>query len=374
MARAAVRCARSHVPAAGVAGRAFARAVRGTLPCPLLLGMLLLAVATGSPAREPPPLFEGDDALVITLEARWAQVLRKERAPAPHAAVLGYTDPQGRAHRIAATVETRGVTRLRVCRFPPLRVRLAPAATRGTVLEGQRSLKLVTHCQPGPLYERYYARELLAYRIYHLVSQASFRVRPLEVTYLETGGGKPNGPRFAFLVEDLRDVARRGGHAVSREASFAPADYDPRVLTRFMLYQYLLGNTDWDVTAGPRPGECCHNVRVVGSEDPRTRIPVPYDFDSAGLVNASYAAPHERLPITSVTQRLYRGFCVHNAALEPVRREFLEHRPAIMALVQGQPSLGPQDRRAAIDYIDAFYAVLGDDTRFAREITAKCRR
>lgn len=338
-----------------------------------LLGMALLAISAAASAREG-PLFQANQPLPVTLEAPWRQILRKDRGAVRHAAVLGYTDPQGRAHLIQATVVARGVTRLRVCRFPPLRLRFSAAAARGTVFAGQRSLKMVTHCQGGPEYERYYAKELLAYRIYNLVAGTGFRVRPLEVTYLEPGGGKRERPRFAFLVEDLRDVARRGGHAPAREAGFAPEDYDATVLTRFMLFQYLLGNTDWDVTRGPVPGECCHNVRVVGSEAPRTRIAVPYDFDSSGLVDAPYAAPHERLPITRVTQRLYRGFCVHNAALEPVRLEFLGHRAAIAALVREQPGLGPRERSAVGAYIDGFYAVLADEARFAREITGKCRR
>ena len=333
-----------------------------------------LAVATAARASDAHPLFQDDAALAVTLEAPWSQVLRKTRQPGPQVAVLAYTDAQGRLHRVNATVESRGLTRLRVCRFPPLRIRFAGGAVRGTIFEGQRALKMVTHCKAGRGYEQYYVKELLAYRIYNLLTEASFRVRPLEVTYLEPAGGKPNGPRFGFLIEDVRDVARRSGHLVAGEADFAPADFEAREMTRFMLFQYLLGNTDWEVLSGPKDDACCHNVRVVGSENPRTRIAVPYDFDSSGVVDASYAAPHQGLPITSVTQRLYRGFCLHNPALQTVRQEFLAQRAAILALVQGEPRLGPQGQRAMTAYIEGFYAVLGDDARFAREISGKCRK
>lgn len=341
---------------------------------PSVLLALGLAVGGGASGGETPRLFESQAALAVTLHAPWRQVLRASKQPQRHPAVLAYTDAQGRAHRLQATVETRGITRLQVCGFPPLRIRFAAGAARGTDFAGQRALKMVTHCQDGQRYERYYVKELLAYRIYGLLAPVAFRVRPLDITYLDATGGRSRGPHFAFLIEDIDEVARRGGLAVAREARFAPADYDAMRLARFSLFQFLLGNTDWEVLAGPQADACCHNVRVLGGESPRRRIPVPYDFDSAGLVDAPYAAPHERLPIREVTQRLYRGFCVHNPALQAARQEFIALRPAILALVRDEPRLDPQNQRAMVRYIEEFYAVLGDEPRFAREITAQCRK
>lgn len=146
------------------------------------------------------------------------------------------------------------------------------------------------------------------------------------------------------------------------------------MLGRFMLFQYLIGNTDWDVLAGPGPDACCHNVRVIGSEEPRVRIPVPYDFDSAGLVDAEYAAPHAKLPIRSVTQRLFRGFCRHNADLPAARGDLLGLRPAILELLRAESRITPVRRRAVERYFEDFFAVLASDARFEREISAQCRR
>ncbi len=339
-----------------------------------LLSMACLFFAAAARATDADPLFQSDSALAVTLEAPWGQVLRKSSEPVRHPAVLSYTDAQGKLHRIEATVEPRGLTRLRVCRFPPLRIRFTSEATRGTLFEGQRSLKMVTHCQNSLTSEQYYVQELLAYRIYNVLTEQSHRVRSLDISYLDAAGGKPNGPRFAFLIEDLGDVSRRAGHKVAGGARFAPGDFKARDLTRFMLFQYLIGNTDWDVLAGPDSGSCCHNVRVLGSEEQGSRIAVPYDFDSAGMVDASYAAPHPKLPIRAVTERLFRGFCVHNGELEPVRQKFLGHRLAIVSLIRNESRLGQQRQRAVLNYLEAFYAVLGSEARFTREISGKCRK
>lgn len=341
----------------------------------LVLAWSCLGAGFSAGAKGPVrPLFESDLALTVSLQAPWSELLRDTKASRPHPAVLSYTDTQGQSHRIEATIETRGLTRLRVCRFPPLRLRFARAAVEGTVFEGQRSLKMVTHCRNGKQFAQYYVQEMLAYRIYNLVTAHSFRVRPLDITYIDPQGGTPDGPHFAFLIEGVGDMARRNGHKQARDANFAPGDFDPLALTRFSLFQYLIGNTDFEVLSGPKADACCHNVRVTQAADLRARVAVPYDFDSAGMVGASYAAPHERLPIKDVSERLYRGFCEHNGELERVRDEFVVLRPAIFALIQNEPRLNVQRQRATTRYFEEFYATLTGATRFDRELSRKCRK
>lgn len=340
----------------------------------LLLFAAGLAAAAGVRADEAAPLFRSDTAITVTLEAPWDQVLRKSSPSQPHAAVLAYIEADGRARRLDATVQTRGLSRLRVCGFPPLRIRFAPGVTKDSIFEGHRALKLVTHCQAGREYEQYYVKEFLAYRIYNLLTGDSFRVRALDISYDGSGAGRPKGPHFAFVIEDVRDVARRGGHKLADEVVFRPEDFDARAMTRFMLFEYLIGNTDWSVLDARATDACCHNARVLAGIEPPARIPVPYDFDSSGFVDAMYAVPARWLRINSVTHRVYRGFCIHNHALEPVRREFLAQRAAIHALIASESRLRHNEQRKTAAYVDAFYAVLDDDIRFAREITGSCRK
>lgn len=106
-----------------------------------------------------------------------------------------------------------------MCRFPPLRIRFERDAAAGSAFEGQRSLKLVTHCERGATHAQYVVQELLAYRIYNRITRHSFRVRPLAITYLGQGGRGGPGSHFAFVIEDLREVARRtttGAHGGCR--------------------------------------------------------------------------------------------------------------------------------------------------------------
>ena len=321
------------------------------------------------------PLFADTATLAVTLRAPWAEFLRDRDSHQPYPAILEYSDGNAQRVRIPVTVERRGVTRRALCQFPPIRIRFDRAATRDTLFEGQRNLKLVTHCDIRRRWEQYYVMEMLAYRIYNQVTDHSFRVRPLSVTYEDDERAHSNPDRFAFLIEHVRDVSRRTELPRVRQAQIGSRSYEPDAISRFMLFQYLIGNTDFSVLTSSADERCCQNVRTLGVVDGSGGLyAVPYDFDSAGLVNASYAAPHESLPIRTVTQRLYRGLCAHNGSLESARAEFLQLEQQIQALIRDEPRLDAQNRRRALRFVGDFYKTLKDPDRFDRNITAQCRR
>jgi hypothetical protein len=101
---------------------------------------------------------------------------------------------------------------------------------------------------------------------------------------------------------------------------------------------------------------------------------VPYDFDSSGLVDAYYAVPNPILKITSNRERVYRGFCANNATLETARREFLRLEPQILELPRKDNRLAAGSKEWTGDYLSKGFEVLRDDAKFAREVTAKCRK
>ncbi len=339
-----------------------------------LVGGLLLLLGIGPLAAEDGrPLFTEEATLSVTLIAPWREFERDGDSDDRYPAHLEYEDEHGQTHRLALTVERRGVTRRALCRFPPLRLRFDRSTTPGTVFEGQRSLKMVTHCSRSRRWEQYYVLEMLAYRIYNLLTDRSLRVRALEITYLDEQHGTADAGRFAFLLEHVRDVARRNDLSRVRTGRIGPEHYDAEEITRFMLFQYLIGNTDWSVWTATDDERCCHNVRTIGVLDSESLYALPYDFDAAGWVDASYAAPHESLPIQRVTERLYRGFCRHSPALETVRREFLELEEDIRDLVLDEPRLSSRNRNRALRYLREFFRTLENPDRFESEVTARCR-
>ncbi|MDT8448827.1 MAG: hypothetical protein RQ847_01515 [Wenzhouxiangellaceae bacterium] len=342
----------------------------------LIAGLWLAAGTAGGDTSESDgqlALFSSDATLEITLHAPWRRLVRERGEPVAHHATLELAGEDRR--RIGLTVERRGKSRLEVCSFPPIRLRFPdPDAAAGTPFDGARSLKMVTHCNLGSRWEQYYVREMLAFRFYNLITERSFRVRPLSVVYSDSERDDAEGPRFAFVIENDDTVAERNGLEEIKLARIAPSRLEPLESSRFALFQYMIGNADWSSLSGPTPDECCHNTKLIGAGPDGPIYALPYDFDSTGFVDAHYAVPQEVLPITRVTQRLFRGFCVHNETLESARREFLDRKRDFFGVLDNEPRLNGRSRRKAERYLDDFFDVLADSQKFERRIIRTCRK
>lgn len=338
---------------------------------PALLGSLEVRAETPDP---PVPLFDAsrlvDEPLALEIRAPWRRLRREAEEEGPFPATLqmaGLTAP------LELTVEKRGISRQEVCSMPPIRLRFDEERVEGTMFEGNRAIKVVTHCRRGGRFEQYVALEMLAYRLYSALTDMSFRVRPVTIVYEDSDRDRSDGPRVAFLIEDDRLVGNRHGLDKVDVDEILTSDLPAFETSVFMLFQYMIGNVDFS-PLGSVGEECCHNAKLVGNEDSLDPLyAVPYDFDSSGWVDTSYAAPPEGLPIRSVRQRLFRGFCRHNDGLPEARELFLERRDELYRILESEPRLRSSNRRKSVRYLDAFFDTLNDDERFERLITEECR-
>jgi hypothetical protein len=321
------------------------------------------------PDGPPLELFSGSGVLEFTLEADFRQLKRdrdEESEDRPGRMVLDALD--GSRTEIPLKLRTRGNFRLkkRTCSFPPLRLDLPKTKLVGTVLDGQNKLKLVTHCQNRDDYEQNLLEEYLAYRIFNLLTPVSLRVQLVRVTYVDTSGKDDPVTRYAILLESKGTMEDRLDGAFIDVAQARPSVFQPQAAGLMYLFQYLIGNVDWSIAY-------FHNVRClrIGYE----YLPVPYDFDWSGLVDAPYAGPHPEIDhlIRSVRQRLYRGFCSDGIDYASLMALFQEKRPAIEREIDGLPGLSERNAESAREYIQDFYQVLDSQPRFERRIVGACR-
>jgi hypothetical protein len=346
---------------------------------PWLLAALLWssAAAAQDADRKPAGLFDLESTLAVTMTAPWVAIERNEMNQGAYPATIEYRDENGDAVKLAMTVERRGKKRQEACDFPPIRLRFDKDAVKGSAFRGQKSLKMVTHCEKSSRFDQYYVLEMLIYRMYNVLTDYSFRVRPLQVHYVNSENGDTVDNRFAFLIEDDSDVAKRNGLKKVNVPKLHVGELEPQTSGLFALFQYMVGNVDWAALQGPDPEECCHNVKLIGPrpfEAGEQAIPLPYDFDSAGLVDAEYAAPPAGLPINSVTQRQYRGYCVHNATLEEARLRLIEHEADFVALIENEERLTPKSKKKASRYLQKYFDIARNPKKFQSYIIERCRK
>jgi len=330
--------------------------------------------ADGAHAQTNAPLFASDDAIEITLRAP-IRVLVNRRARRPDVAgLISYEAQTGETIELDVEVTPRGVSRLELCRFPPLRLNLKRGQVAGTVFAGQNRIKLGTRCMDNDRYEQYMLLEYLAYRIYEQVTELSFKVRLATLRYVDIDRDDRVEVAPAFFIEHIDGLAERAGmRAIEQEGGFKPVDMAPEPLALYGLFQYMIGNTDWSAIRATEGRECCHNTDILGPREGTTGlIPVPYDFDQVGLVNTPYAEPGEGLRIRSVTDRLYRGLCSGNDYIETAIERFNAARSSIEALFETD-RLQDEYRSDALDFLDGFYEIVNDPAQLQSEIFERCR-
>ena len=333
------------------------------------------AVAQQSSTASEIPIFAADDMLPVMLFTDFDVVFAdRGDSPAEHPGSLVYIE-ESSAHieppaQIAdIQIRVRGNFRKNEnhCNFPPLRLNFKKKAVEETIFEGLDKVKLVTHCQDWEqAYNDRVILEYLAYKIYNVITPYSFNVRLLEVTYARDKDDDGR-TRFGFLIEDDDDMAARNGGEISKTPLFHQDSTDIDQVTRLSIFQYLIGNTDWSVTAQ-------HNIRLIEVPGQAKPIPVPYDFDWSGLVNAPYATPAPNLRMESVRERRYRGYCRPLEELQPHFDVFLAHREEIEALVDSLDMTSARYRKQARQYIAQFYKDITKTRRKKRAFVKFCRK
>lgn len=338
--------------------------------CGLVAPTALLADAALSPHD---PLFNSDEPLTITLTGPF-KTLDKQRDKSAEYDVgsLSYEGPDGPVS-IETRYTPRGNFRLEKenCAHAQLWLNLKKKQTKKTVFANQNKLKLVVQCRDSNRYQSYLRKEYQAYRMLNLMTEASYRVRWLTVTYQDLQGKKLR-THAAFLIEHKNRVADRLNLLPVDEQRINRTELDPTHATRAALFNYFIGNADFSIVAATE-GSCCHNAKLLRADNESPYVPVIYDFDSSGYVDAPYAITSSKLDLRNVRQRIYRGFCTDPEVLDGVLDEFRDKREALLAVAAETEYVGKRSARKGVSYLKDFYSVIDNPKRLKKKIIEVCR-
>ena len=313
------------------------------------------------------PLFSSHDILELSLTFNWKElVFDVGDNRSYHNAHLTYFITEGDSVSIPVEVQARGNYRRsrENCNFPPIRIRFSEDKVTNTLFSGQDKLKLVTHCNNRKIFAEYLLKEYLAYRIYNLFCDESYKVRLARITYNDSEGKNKQLTRFAFFIEKTEHLASRLSGTEIEFLILAKEVTDQKLTLIFSVFQYLIGNTDWSI-----PG--LHNVCLISLHGPKY-VPVPYDFDFSGLVGTYYAIPDPKIPIKSIFQRIYRGPCEELDVILPVLELFNRKKPEIYSLISDFEYLEEKERAKILRYFDKFYKTLNNDRKLKKEFILNC--
>ncbi len=320
------------------------------------------------------PLFQSDEPIKVTIKGPFERLM-EDRSFEEEQGAFTYIDGDGDPHELSVKLQIRGKFRRNpaVCEFAPLRLEFKKSEVKNTLFDKQDKLKLVTHCDTrSKRHTQSLLREYLAYRVLNMLTDKSFRVRLLEITYEESDRKRRPITEYAFLIEHKNRLGKR--------IDAKPVDGVDRIKVRNLhgdymnltsIFQYFLANLDFSAIASAEEGSCCHNQTLFG-EGQELYYSIPYDFDMSGFVRASYAKPNPRFGVKSITARVYRGRCVNNEHVAETVALFQANRENIDTLLGSFPLLSRLSQHQLQKLIRDFYKIIDNPELLEKRITGKC--
>lgn len=336
-----------------------------TISYPLLIiSFLLCHIAYSQTSSiDKVKFFEDTSMINASITTDMVKVFReKDKIGVKFPANFSATSQDGLKMDDSILLVIRGHFRRANCYLPPLKVIFNEKKKEKGVVKKKKikntslgSLKLVSQCKTAEVDEQYLLKEYLIYKIYNLITDMSFRVRLINLNLVGNSGKQKTLKEYSYLMEDIKDLARRNKCKSWKEGKMDPRDVDSRQITIVSIFEYMIGNTDWGVSAN-------HNTKLIVSKKDSSQLPyvVPYDFDFSGFVNTDYSVPDEKLNITSVRQRLYRGFPRSIEEVNEVLNIFKKQKSNIYSLINNFDLLTSKSKKDIINYLDDFYRQIND--------------
>lgn len=312
-------------------------------------------------------LFDGEDILNIKISGNLRSLLNdRVDNPTYHTLHFSYHEKDSAAVTFPIQIKTRGRFRKLAenCNYPPLLLNFAKKnQPKESIFQKQDKIKLVMPCNS----DEYVLKEWLVYKIYNLFTENSFRVRLVKVELEDAQKKKANTFFYGFLLEEEKQMAARNKLIAIEKKTFRPELTEKSAFIKMAVFQYFIGNTDWSV-------QFLQNIKLLGKDSlSKNPIPVPYDFDHAGLVSTPYALPFEALMMKSVRERRYRGYCITDMKeFEPAIEQFNKLKPAIYKLYEDCSLIDAKYKKTCFSYFDDFYKTINDAKLLKNEFSYPC--
>lgn len=330
--------------------------------------VLFFLIYSASLAQEASPmkLFENSYSLDVRLEYGFRELKKNNSDKRYFPTYLHYRIDKEAWDSVKIDVRARGASRREICYFTPLKVKIRKKDRSGTLFEDHSTLKLVLPCLSGGNANDLILKEYFCYQLYKQITPYNFNTKLVDLTLTDQRSRQSKSYDLkAFFIEDEEMMAKRLDGKIM-EAVINPFLLQDTAAVRHDFFQYMIGNTDWSTLAK-------HNIRILQAF-PRAIVPVPYDFDMAGLVDAPYAKVSELLPISSVSERLYRGFCRNEELFQFIRDEYLSIEDQFWEILKElEPEIHPNEMGPLREFLASFFAILKNDLRFNENIVLKCR-
>lgn len=310
--------------------------------------------------------FQRDSILDLIITTDSKQLIKKkfEENWQPISLEFATTDNQPKIYN--AKIRTRGNIRKKICYYPPLKLKFNKEWLTGKGLDSTfNDLKLVIGCKKGTYYTKLVLKEYLTYQLYAALTDYSFNTQLVSLKIIDSKEDRETIETIGFLIENQDEMASRFNGRCTKPKIMRSKSIDTKQWAFLCLFEYMIGNTDW---AMPNS----HNIRYIVTRTANKAIPIAYDFDYSGIVNALYATHRESIDLEEITTRYFLGSCKIEDQFEQHIPLFLNKKETLYRIINEFNFLTLKERRGITKYLDEFYRVLSQPKSFKRNILNKC--
>jgi len=325
-----------------------------SIPCFLLALLLAVAIDTKSQSVvDSVQFFLDEQPLTVTLSTDLGNLLSGKIKDEYQSATFTCKLPDSSTVSEVIRLNVRGHSRREICKIPPIRLLFRNATSPR--LSPLKTLKLVNVCRFNSSDKQLLFKEYLIYKMYNLITDKSFRVRLLNITFEDSKGNKKPFTQYGYLVENVDAVAKRNKCKEMNNVKIDQESTDRPNMTQVALFEYMIGNTDWSAWNN-------HNIKLLYPKKDSLGKPfaLPYDFDNSGFVNADYAVPDPIMGVETVTERVYRGFPRTTEELDAAIQVFNSKKDKIYELINKFEPMADNVKKGSINYLNDFYKTINN--------------
>lgn len=295
----------------------------------------------------------------VQIEADLKKLIKEKMDPIYQEGKFTFLSGPLNGQSFEVEIRARGNIRKEICYYPPVKLKFKKSEFK------HHKIKWVNICRETEPMREVLLKEYLTYQLYQKLTDQSLGVRLFEVEYLDKDGDKSMLSSYGFMIEPIKELAERTG-----AKEYEPRIMRPRILDRHYyplvsMFQYLVGNTDWAI-------DNLHNLKFLRNSNYTGIIPVPYDFDYSGFVNAYYAVPHESLPIKHVRDRYNKGHCLSTDELQEVRELVLSKKEEMLNLIASFDHLPERSKNKLVSFMEQGFDDLENDKACKRIFLKNC--
>ena len=319
-------------------------------------------------SQNPKVLFASEDILELTIRVDVKSLVNDREVRDEHNAILWHLEngELKTQHEIKLVVRGKNRTRTDVCSFPPLTVNFKKKQVENSIFEGQNKLKLVSHCKKQNSFKDYIFKEYLIYKLYEEITEQSLKVRLCKINWIDKKNPDGQETYYGFLIEDIDDSAERNGKIEFDKKIGSQQSCNNELLEKLTFFQFMIGNLDWSI-----PHQ--HNIKLIADENGGLPVPIPYDFDASGFVNAPYAVPPGNLSLASIRTRVFWGLCRPDKGYNNTADYYKHNKENFLNIVSEFSLLSDKAKKSTVKYMEGFFEILENEKQFNKKIVRACR-